>query len=94
MFRGTSRSQVDTTPAEGRAPNALESWTLDYGTARAFGTKRRGQGLIMFSRIPAERIWATPFTGPGCFGESEYIVIGAPEGERDPYAELGSSSWK
>lgn len=53
--------------------NALESWTASPEIARGFG------GLVLKARFPRSRIYSTPKTGPGCFDEYEFIMLGGKD---------------
>lgn len=64
--------------------NPLSSWSIDPNTARQFSTTRPKDSyyeelhiaVTMWAEVPAERIISTPFTGPGCLTESEFLVAG------------------
>jgi hypothetical protein len=60
----------------------LSSWSGSYDTARQFAVPNRGvAGVVMATVIPKSRIFATPFTGLGCYAEAEFVVLGS---ESDP----------
>ena len=62
--------------------NALESWAVHPGVAADFaGLQSRGSKLreiVIQAWVPVERILCSPYTGLGCLGEFEYIVINHP----------------
>lgn len=66
---------------------AASSWSTERHTAGRFARMavkdhvRAGVGAVeavYTAQIPAERIWSTPQTGPGCLDEREVVVIGGP----------------
>lgn len=73
------------------AMNPGSSFSLSANKASEFAGDFAGgdAGQVLFGQIPIEKIWSTPFTGPGCYGEAELIVAGAKE----PY-EFGWTWWR
>jgi len=63
----------------------LSSWSIDATDALAFAKGAQ----VLFQTVPVERIFATPFTGLGCFGESETIFI-HKDGDVFPIVDLTS----
>ena len=64
------------------AQRPLSSWATSMEQADVFtgvvtyeGSKSSSTPLLMSTRIPASKILATPFTGVGCLGEHEVVVI-------------------
>jgi hypothetical protein len=53
----------------------LTSWSLDPDTANQFGNAKGG--IVASARVPVTRLLSVPFTGVGCLGEAEMVVIGA-----------------
>jgi Dinitrogenase reductase ADP-ribosyltransferase (DRAT) len=62
--------------------NPVSSFSLSSDTARTFAESSSDafgeHGYILETTVPAERIFSTSFTGPGCLGETEMIVTGGP----------------
>ena len=60
--------------------NPLSSWTTNKRTANEFAdrTYNTNQSMVLSAKVPAERVWSTAHTGPGCLGEREAIVLGGP----------------
>ncbi len=64
--------------------SALSSFTTDIGVAESFA--RGGPGgwipgtkpTMIACDVPVDRILSTPFTGFGCLGEREVVVLGGP----------------
>lgn len=52
--------------------NAMESWSIWPGVARAFS---ENNGVILAIKVPIENILATPMTGFGCYREGEFVVL-------------------
>ena len=50
----------------------LSSWAVDPQQAEGFGS----DGVVLQSTFPAERVFATALTGPGCLDEHEVLVLG------------------
>jgi len=50
--------------------NAMESWSLSLGTAANFGS------IIVCAKIPRSRIIGSGYTGFGCHGEQEFVILG------------------
>ena len=73
--------------------NAVESWSTSRDTARSFGSdwNERISGVVERTVVPAARILATPFTGVGCLGEGEVVVLGGL-GESEVVDKDGKSS--
>jgi hypothetical protein len=51
-------------------PNAMESWSLSYTTARYF------PGATVVAIVPRSRILSIPKTGFGCLRQLEFVVMG------------------
>jgi hypothetical protein len=49
----------------------LSAMSVNVETATEFGDR------VMLSTVPAERVYSTWMTGPGCMSEHEYIVLGS-----------------
>jgi hypothetical protein len=58
--------------------NPLSSWSLGFNTAESFTTKYDVKA-IAGTRIDVRRILSTPFTGFGCLGEEELVVLGGDD---------------
>lgn len=58
----------------------LSSWTASPTHAIKFEDNHGedGVGVIRAASIPRDRILSIPVTGPGAFGENEFVVIGGP----------------
>ena len=59
--------------------NPMSSWSIDHDTAMDFSLMRAegdSVAVTMWTEVPAERVISTPFTGPGCLTESEFLVAG------------------
>lgn len=56
--------------------NPGSSFSLDAEKANEFAADLSGSswGQVLWGDVPIEKIWSTPFTGPGCLSESEMIV--------------------
>ena len=54
----------------------LSSWSGHVGTANDFALGSSNLSRRMEVTIPAERVFATPFTGIGCFNEYEFVILG------------------
>lgn len=77
--RGMESPEVKRGPV---AQRPLSSWATSMEQADAFtgaatfeGDMQASTPLLMSTRIPASKILATPFTGVGCLGEDEVVVI-------------------
>jgi len=52
--------------------NGLESWTTDLSTASMFGN------IVFYGVFPVERVVGSAFTGFGCLGEQEFVLMSSP----------------
>ena len=54
------------------------SWSTHPAIARRFAdqTFDTSTASVITAKVPAERVWSTAHTGPGCLGEREAIVLG------------------
>lgn len=57
--------------------NVLSSWSIDIDTAKYFSHRGRLQVMAGID-VDVGRVFANPFTGPGCLNEYEFIVLGGP----------------
>jgi len=57
--------------------NALASWSLSRTTAREFA-RSQDVGVLMWTRVPAERVFSQSLTGFGCTSEQEVVLLGGP----------------
>ena len=76
------RLHVDNLPVNIHA-DPLSSWSYDFDIARRFGGVAEDPArplsdnmalLATAAHVPASAVWSTPYTGPGCRGEYEYIL--------------------
>lgn len=56
----------------------ISSFTAEYNTTGNFAGGL-GTRAIIAIKAPAEQIFATPATGPGCLHESEFVLLGGSE---------------
>jgi len=59
--------------------NPIASYSLEKGIAEGFATSGdfdANSKFIHFGFVPINRILSTPFTGFGCLGEKEFVVLG------------------
>lgn len=58
----------------------ISSFSASYDTAEMFSghVRKPGRPTMMLVEVPRERIIGTAVSGFGCFGESEFVVIGGP----------------
>jgi hypothetical protein len=86
MYRGVGDSGGQFSGQEGTNMrvnlNPVSSFSLTSETARTFAQSSSDafgeHGYILETTVPADRIFSTSFTGPGCLGETEMIVSGGP----------------
>jgi hypothetical protein len=58
--------------------NPLSSWSASEEVADHFASKAgEASSAKLEATVPASRVFSTPFTGPGCLSEMEYIVLGS-----------------
>lgn len=58
--------------------NPLSSWSGSRTTAQLFADDLKvAASSVLSATVPASRIFSTPFTGPGCRDEYEFIVLGS-----------------
>jgi len=58
--------------------NAIESWSVDYDAASAFGkSDGRMYGAVLAMDVPVENIFSTAMTGFGCITEGEFVIFGS-----------------
>ena len=79
--------------------NPLSSFSVHYDTALDFASRGGGeeatdahlaQGALLAQSIPVSRILSTPFTGFGCYGEGEMVVLGD---KSNAYVHAWQPSW-
>lgn len=83
LFRGTGVPVGQRVLGEFSAnTNPLSSWTLHRGTAAEFSADFDGLksalsqvGAVVGSTVPAAQVYSTPFTGPGCLNEAEFVLL-------------------
>lgn len=58
--------------------NPVSSWSTSQSTAEGFmaGSLDDAPGALLEATVPAERIFSTPLSGPGCLNEYEVVTIG------------------
>ena len=70
--------------------NAMESWTANIGTARAFGVDASSPtGALLVADVPIKNIVSTSRTGSGCIIESEYTIFGTVPGSQVRIGAVG-----
>ena len=70
LYRGMGRSHAEDKLTQS---NPLSSWTISERVASGFGN------YTSIGVFPASRIFSTPLSGLGCYGESEYVVVGGTD---------------
>lgn len=58
--------------------NPLSSWAFQLYTAQDFAAMAGGSGVVLAMDVPIRMIQSTPYTGRGCLGENEIVLIGRP----------------
>lgn len=61
--------------------NPLSSWSAELFESKKFASTGAGyhsdtDAVVLGARVPASRVWSTAVSGPGCWKEFEYIVLG------------------
>ena len=61
------------------ATRPLGSWSTDKGQARTFGKYAGDESVVYSAHVPADRIFSTPSSGLGCYGENEVVLLGGKD---------------
>lgn len=82
--RLANRIETGTVDVEQLTLNPLNSFSMSRVMAQEFeGDNFRPDGsemigMVVSANVPVDRVFSAPITGPGAYGESEFVVIGGP----------------
>lgn len=88
------------TDLAGITSNPMSSWSASRHEARQFastsGMAGPSVGTILTMEVPASRVLAMPFTGYGCLGEYEVVLVGGGVGDTvrvEAWSDDGALMW-